>query len=195
MFLPHFRSETEEGYSSEEDESFEGLRVNKMAQTFLSDPNTNPIAYYQSLWGMNNVEIKFSPEALEVVANQATKQNAGEEGMHCILEKLFLNLKFDMPPDIDTVEVTEDVILGRKPPNYLHKKSARKLSKKNVLAAINEENESTEDNCENCGFASGNAIIGARKIGYLELGNYKRKIRLPSRLSDYEMAICDQMEI
>ena len=188
----------------------------KTKSTFLKDSKqTNPIEHYQSLWGMKDIELKFSPEALEVIANQATMQNAGEEGMHCILEKLFLNLKFDMPPDINTVLITEDVIMGRAPPHYQKKCGSRKVSKKLLLTAIDEDEETDENFITGSDFVSGNGngrsgsgngiasgngnnrYSGKRRNGYSEggTGNRRPKIRLPSRLSDYDMAIWDQMEI
>ena len=182
-----------EGYSSdeEEDDSYEGLKENKLAENFINDssinPN-NPIAYYQSLWGMKDVQLKFTPEALEVIANQATLQNAGQEGIGTILEKLFLNLKFDMPHDITIVEITEDVILGKKPPNYVRKCGKKKISRMPLLLSAIDE-EGTEDFC----LSSGNGIdISGNGSEY----QYRPKIiRLPSRLTDYDMAIWDQVEI
>jgi ATP-dependent protease Clp ATPase subunit len=41
-----------------------------LAQQLMSESKTSPIAYYQSLWGMKDVQLKFTPEALEVIANQ-----------------------------------------------------------------------------------------------------------------------------
>ena len=177
--------------------------------TFLKDSKTtNPIEHYKSIWGMKDIELKFSPEALEVIANQATMQNAGQEGMHCILEKLFLNLKFDMPPDITTVEISEDVIMGRAPPNYQRKCGTRKVSKKLLLTAIDEDEETDENFITGSGFTgNGNGVSGngnnrysgSRRNGYSEGSRNDKhcrpKIRLPSRLSDYDMAIWDQMEI
>ena len=130
---------------------------------------------------MKDVQLKFTPEALEVIANQATIQNAGQEGIGTILEKLFLNLKFDMPQDINTVEITEDVIMGKKPPNYLRKcGSKKKISRMPLLLSAIDE-EGTEDIC-----ISGNGI---------EYEYRPRIIRLPSRLTDYDMAIWGQVEI
>ena len=104
-----------DGYSSEEDDSFQGLVENKLAQQMLNDPKINPIAYYQNLWGMKDVTLKFTPEALEIIANQATLQNAGHAGIATILEKLFLNIKFDIlgNGDIVSVEICEDAVLGK----------------------------------------------------------------------------------
>ena len=64
---------------------------------------------------MKDVTLKFTPEALEIIANQATLQNAGHAGIATILEKLFLNIKFDIlgNGDIVSVEICEDAVLGK----------------------------------------------------------------------------------
>lgn len=195
MILCFFRSE--EGYSSEDDESYEGLRENKLAQSLLSsDSASNPINYYQSLWGMKDVQLKFTPEALEVIANQATIQNAGEDGIDIILEKLFLSLKFDMlGSDIIAIEINEDVVLGKKRPNYIRKPppkmKTKTLSRKSSLSA--------------CGFLSAideeltaddNAAAGVKTMNKRYQNRRQVPGRcLPSRLTDYEMAIVEQLEI
>lgn len=170
----NFRSE--DGYNSDDDESIEGLKENKLAQNLIGE--ANPIAYYQSLWGMKDVQLKFTPEALEVIANQATLQNAGQDGIEIILEKLFLNLKFDLQlnNDITSIEINEDVVMGKKRPNYI-RKSGRKRGiqgHRRLLSAIDEE---------------------------LQIDDFKStavrrpRIRLPSRLTEYDMAILEQLEI
>jgi hypothetical protein len=159
-----------DGYSSEEDDSFQGLRENKLAQQLMSESKTSPIAYYQSLWGMKDVQLKFTPEALEVIANQATIQGAGQDGIGTILEKLFLTIKFDiLGADILSVEITEDAVLGKERPIYHTKTLPRKKSlgsgscRRSGLSSIREENWSNNSNS--------------------------------LMMTDYDLAILDQLEI
>ena len=63
-----------EGYSSDEDDSFQGLHECELAQQLMYESRTSPILRYQSLWGMKDVELKFQPEALEVIANQVSTE-------------------------------------------------------------------------------------------------------------------------
>ena len=145
-----------------------------MAQQLLHDSKTSPIAYYQSLWGMKDVQLKFTPEALEIIANQATIQNAGHDGIATILEKLFINIKFDiLGCDVTAVDINEDVVLGKKRPNYHFK--TNKLNRKKSLKKI-----------------SGNlcAISEEYAVEFC-----RPKIRLPNTLTDYERAISNEIEI
>ena len=171
-----------EGYSSEDDESFEGLIENKLAQQMLNDSKINPIAHYQTLWGMNDVALKFTPEALEIIANQATQQNAGHAGIAAILEKLFLNIKFDiLGSDIASVEINEDAVLGKKRPSYVRRNGRKKSPPlASNLCAI--EEEMFEDN------NSDRAV--KQKVPKV----HRTRVAIPSRLTEYDMAICESIE-
>ena len=125
---------------------------------------------------MKDVQLKFTPEALEIIANQATIQNAGQDGVNTILEKLFMNINFDIVGcDVTAVDINEDVVLGKKRPIYhmkkpLHqtRKNRNNVRKIGHLCAISEENS-----MEFC----------------------RPKIRLPTTLTDYERAISNEIEI
>lgn len=56
----------------DDDDSFQGLKANKMAQLLL-DSQKNLIQQCQDLWGMQDVELKITPEALEVISNQVSR--------------------------------------------------------------------------------------------------------------------------
>ena len=51
------------------DDSFQGLKENKLAR-MVTEAENSPIPHYQTLWGMKDVDLKFNPEALEIIANQ-----------------------------------------------------------------------------------------------------------------------------
>lgn len=51
------------------DDSFQGLKENKLAR-MVTEAENSPIPHYQTLWGMKDVDLKFTPEALEIIANQ-----------------------------------------------------------------------------------------------------------------------------
>jgi len=150
-----------------------------MAQAFFNDANLNPMAHYQSLWGMQDVQLKFTPEAMEIISIQAESQNAGNDGIAIILEKLFLNLKFDMlgMNDVTAIEITEDVIFGKKRPNYIRRSGKkRSLTKKGVVLLSSIDEEVTED-------------YGRGRL------KFRQRVRLPSRMTDYDLAVVDQLEI
>ena len=176
-----------EGYSSDEDESFQGLRESKLAQQLMHESKASPIAYYQSLWGMKDVQLKFTPEALEVIANQACSQGAGHEGIGTILEKLFLTIKFDiLGSDVVAVEINEDAVFGKERPVYLkrtnsnsNKKRASAFKQRGSLYSIDEEIFD----------------MSSPKLAATKVRQSRRIQKMPSRLSDYDMGIVEQLEV
>ena len=54
-------------------------------------------------------------------APQALAQKAGCDGVTTILEKLFVNIRFDiLGTKIAAVEITEEAVLGKERPNYFY---------------------------------------------------------------------------
>ncbi len=73
---------------------------------------------------MVGVELRLTPEAIEVVADRAAAQGAGADGVRTILEKLLLEVKFELPNsseregEVEAVEITEDFVMGKAPPTF-----------------------------------------------------------------------------
>lgn len=65
-------SDWSDGWSDDGDDSFQGLKENKLAK-LVTEAENSPIRHYQTLWGMKDVDLKFTPEALEIVANQVNQ--------------------------------------------------------------------------------------------------------------------------
>ena len=109
----------------EDDESFEALHEKKTMH-LLREVRNIPINHFQKLLGMNDVQLIITPEAMEVIVAQAQMQNAGGDGIRTILEKLLFEVKYLLQTEIQmqnktikAVEITEDSVLGKAPPNFL----------------------------------------------------------------------------
>ena len=63
----------------------------------LSEPKNALTKQYQRLMAMDNVELKFTPEALEMIADKAVKRGTGARGLRALLEELMLDAMFDAP--------------------------------------------------------------------------------------------------
>ena len=63
----------------------------------LSEPKNALIKQYQRLMAMDDVELKFTPEALEMIADKAVKRGTGARGLRALLEELMLNAMFEAP--------------------------------------------------------------------------------------------------
>ncbi len=82
--------------------------------TILSEPKNALIKQYQRLFGLENVELTFTPEALTAIANRAIKRKTGARGLRSILEEVLLDTMFDLPglENVDEVVVNEEAISG-----------------------------------------------------------------------------------
>ena len=69
---------------------------------------------YGKLMAMEGVELEFTPDALRELAAQALKKGTGARALRSLLEKLMLDVMFDVPSseDILQVKITKPVVAG-----------------------------------------------------------------------------------
>ena len=73
---------------------------------------------YTKLFAMDNVGLTFTKDALKALAQEAARKGTGARALRAILEKLMLDLMYDLPSREDILEVTINraAIDGKKPP-------------------------------------------------------------------------------
>jgi ATP-dependent Clp protease ATP-binding subunit ClpX len=73
---------------------------------------------YTKLFAMDNVGLTFTKDALKGLAQEAARKGTGARALRAILEKLMLDLMYDLPSREDILEVTINraVIDGKKSP-------------------------------------------------------------------------------
>lgn len=78
----------------------------------LTQPKNALVRQYRRLFRMDGVDLKFDDDALRSVAQSAMKQKTGARGLRSILERLMLDLMYEIPgrEDIDTVTIDTDMI-------------------------------------------------------------------------------------
>src|ERR1043166_3513870 len=78
---------------------------------------------YSKLMAMEGVELEFSQDALSELARQAIKKGTGARALRSLLEKLMLDIMYDVPgsDDILHVPITQPVVLGQSKPLTRHK--------------------------------------------------------------------------
>ncbi len=84
----------------------------------LTQPKNALVKQYEKLFEFEDVRLRFSDAALRAVARQAHKRKSGARGLRSILEKVMLDLMYDIPSRIDVEEciINEEVIeQGTKP--------------------------------------------------------------------------------
>jgi ATP-dependent Clp protease ATP-binding subunit ClpX len=73
---------------------------------------------YAKLMAMEGVELEFSKDALKELAGQAIRKGTGARALRSLLEKLMLDVMYDVPSsdDILHVNITQPVVLGESKP-------------------------------------------------------------------------------
>jgi len=79
----------------------------------LTEPRNALAKQYQKLLSFDKVKLKFTDGALSSIARKSYLQKTGARGLRAILEKVMLDIMYDIPSqtDIREVVITEDVIL------------------------------------------------------------------------------------
>jgi len=85
--------------------------------SILTEPKNALTKQYAKLMSMEGVELEFTPDALQELAAQAIKKGTGARALRSILEKLMLDVMFDVPnSDIVSCKITRQVVLGESKP-------------------------------------------------------------------------------
>jgi ATP-dependent Clp protease ATP-binding subunit ClpX len=78
----------------------------------LIEPKNALIKQYQKLFEIDNVDLEFTDDAVEAIADQAMLRGTGARGLRAILEEVLLNVMYDVPSreDIAKVVITGEVV-------------------------------------------------------------------------------------
>ncbi|MFM7826709.1 MAG: ATP-dependent Clp protease ATP-binding subunit ClpX [Acidimicrobiaceae bacterium] len=75
----------------------------------LTEPKNALLKQYQKFFEFEDVELEFTTEALEAVADQALVRGTGARGLRAILEEVLLETMYDLPGRKDVAKVVIDV--------------------------------------------------------------------------------------
>ena len=78
----------------------------------LTEPKNALVKQYQRFLAMDGVELDFESAALEAIAEEALKRNAGARGLRAIIESIMRNVMYDVPSrdDVKKCIVTEATV-------------------------------------------------------------------------------------
>ena len=81
----------------------------------LTEPKNAILKQYQCLLKMDNVDLKFEPEAIELIAKEAIKRKTGARALRSIVEELMLNIMYEVQSQEDVKEfvVTAEMVKKR----------------------------------------------------------------------------------
>jgi ATP-dependent Clp protease ATP-binding subunit ClpX len=95
--------------------------------TILSEPKNALVKQYTRLFEMDNVELEFSQDALEAIADQAIHRGTGARGLRAIMEEVLLPVMYDIPSrdDVAKVVVTKETVQDNVLPTIVPRKATR----------------------------------------------------------------------
>ena len=78
----------------------------------LTEPKNAIVKQYSCLLGMDGVELKVEPEALDLIAKKAIKRKTGARALKSIVEEIMLDVMYNVPSDdsIKEFTITKDMI-------------------------------------------------------------------------------------
>jgi ATP-dependent Clp protease ATP-binding subunit ClpX len=109
--------------------------VNKLDQAalvqILTEPRNALIKQYQKLFEIDGVELEFTDDAVEAIADRAMERGTGARGLRAIIEEVLLNVMYDVPSreDIGKVVVTGEVVSDHVNPTLVPREAEPKKKK------------------------------------------------------------------
>ena len=106
----------------------------------LTEPKSALVKQYQKLFEMDGVELKFTDDALEAIAEKAIARNTGARGLRSIMESVVMDLMYTIPSDdlVESCTITKETVDGSGEPELTYhdqpvtkKTVTRKRQKKN----------------------------------------------------------------
>ncbi|HYH53353.1 MAG TPA: ATP-dependent Clp protease ATP-binding subunit ClpX [Solirubrobacterales bacterium] len=86
--------------------------------TILTEPKHALTRQFQRFFEFDDIELVFSEDSLEAIANKALERETGARGLRSILEETLLDVQFELPSrrDVTKCVVTKETITeGRRP--------------------------------------------------------------------------------
>ena len=84
------------------------------------------------MFNLENVELKFSDDALLAIAKKTMSYSTGARGLRSVIENILLDTMFEIPgkPDVTEVVISGDVVEGKSAPLYIYGEKKKKNEKK-----------------------------------------------------------------
>ncbi len=96
----------------------------------LTTPKNALVKQYQRLFDIENVDLSFTDDALNVIARKAIARKTGARGLRSIMESILLDTMFDLPSldGVEEIVVNGEVTEGRAKPLYIYADRKEDLS-------------------------------------------------------------------
>jgi ATP-dependent Clp protease ATP-binding subunit ClpX len=94
----------------------------------LTEPRNALVRQYRRLFELDGVDLEFSDDALEAVADQAILRGTGARGLRAILEEVLMSVMYEVPSrkDVERVVITAESVLENVNPTLVPRDAQRR---------------------------------------------------------------------
>ncbi|ASU84832.1 ATP-dependent Clp protease ATP-binding subunit ClpX [Nocardiopsis gilva YIM 90087] len=92
----------------------------------LTEPRNALVKQYQRLFELDNVELEFTDDALDAIAEQGIIRGTGARGLRAIIEEVLLSVMYEVPSreDVGQVIITREAVLEHVNPTIVPRTEA-----------------------------------------------------------------------
>jgi ATP-dependent Clp protease ATP-binding subunit ClpX len=93
----------------------------------LVEPKNSLVKQYEKVFSFEDVELEFTPDGLQAIADQAILRGTGARGLRAILEEVLLNTMYDLPgrTDVGKVVIDETTVIDKVNPTLVPRSTGR----------------------------------------------------------------------
>ena len=97
----------------------------------LSEPKNAILKQYRYMFGLDNIELEITDDAMRAIAKKAADRKTGARGLRTVVEEALSDTMFSAPSDntITKVILTAECVTEGKQPDIIRDSNAKKLSK------------------------------------------------------------------
>jgi ATP-dependent Clp protease ATP-binding subunit ClpX len=94
----------------------------------LTEPRNAFVKQYKRLFELDGVDLEFSQDAIEAIADQALLRGTGARGLRAIMEEVLLSVMFEVPSrkDVEGVVITREAVLENVNPTLVPRDVSRR---------------------------------------------------------------------
>jgi ATP-dependent Clp protease ATP-binding subunit ClpX len=95
----------------------------------LTEPRNALVKQYKRLFELDGVDLEFTTDALEAVADQANLRGTGARGLRAIMEEVLLSVMYEVPSrkDVERVVITREAVLENVNPTLVPRDVSRRI--------------------------------------------------------------------
>ncbi|MEP7033248.1 MAG: ATP-dependent Clp protease ATP-binding subunit ClpX, partial [Actinomycetota bacterium] len=94
----------------------------------LTKPKNALVKQYHRFFEFDGVELEFSDDSLEAIADQAILRGTGARGLRAIMEEVLLNVMYELPSRVDVTKclIDRDVVLSGVNPTLVPRETPKR---------------------------------------------------------------------